>query len=735
VSPDPRARRAARVAVAVALLLLPLALFHRALFFGEAFVPADLLGYVAPWSHTRTSPPETAWNVLRFDGAAEFYPWRLEAARQIRAGRIPLWNDHAFAAHGGTPLLADSQSAPLYPPNALFYLMPPGSVWYAFGLTNALHLLIAAVGLYLLLRASRLGRMAAVLGAATFALSGPVVTWLSLPTFLAVTCWIPWLLLLVRYAHKGAGTRTGRLAGLGAGAVAGTMLLAGHLQMAFYGLLAAGLYAIWLGVGGLRAGNVRPVGWVAGSAGALTLAVLLALPQVLPALELSRVSHRAVDAARPTMEAYNTYVANALPVRNLVTLLVPDFFGHPNPAGTLYWNTNNYGEWAAYVGIAPLLLAVFALALPWRGPTSARRSGRGFWAALSLVALSLAMGTPLNLPLFFLVPGYSQTGNPARSLALVALALAALTAYGLDGLLDTQVEIVAKRRAGLIALVALMLVAAIGAGQAAKFAGEELPQVPFGQLTTAAMPGVLLALVLLVLTAALLFGLPATPERYRPLGGGLLAALAALDLFAWGAGYNPTVPHEQVYPVTPGIAFLQQNGRDALIAPLNRRWSLGLFDKRPPQGAVLPPNTLTVFGLHDIAGYDSLFPATAKAQVKDAGGGEDPSPQENGNLVFVKSAEAAVALGARYLVLAPDARIPLSVPGLREAYRGKDLVIWENPAGRNFDATRGRAYQPDSFRVGLFCGLSALSALAATLTTAGLTARRRRTVRITTAAP
>jgi hypothetical protein len=204
-----------RLVAAAVLIAIPLLLLYRALFFGDALVPADLLSYVAPWSHLH--PPTAAWNVLRYDGITQFYPWRLFTARSFQSGHIPLWNPYTFAAAGGAPLLADSQSAPLYPPNALFYLLPPTLFPFAFGLLAALQLTIAGTGLYRLLRSLPLRRIAALLGASAFVLSGPIITWLSLPTFLSVACWIPWLLLAVRTAHGKAGTPTGRRALLGAG--------------------------------------------------------------------------------------------------------------------------------------------------------------------------------------------------------------------------------------------------------------------------------------------------------------------------------------------------------------------------------------------------------------------------------------------------------------------------------------------------------------------------------------
>lgn len=697
------------------LILLPILVFHRALFFGEAFLPADLLGHLYPWRGVHPADPTaTPWNVLRFDGITEFYPWRRTAAEAYHTGRIPLWNPYAFAADGGTPLLADSQSAPLYPLNLIFWLFPPGALWYAFGLSAAVHLLIAAKGTYHFLRSIDLARTASLVGAVTFALSGPVITWLALPTFLAVSCWLPWLLLMIRRAHDGAGTRRGVTAAVGAGLVAGLSLLAGHLQVAFYVLLAASLYTITLGIRGIRQKTVQPLPWLGTLIGCGLIAVLLAAPQVLPALELSRVSHRV--SGPPKMEDYTAYVANALPPQSLVTLITPDFFGHPNRDNGLFLNLsnvngrpNNYAEWAAYAGIAPLILAIFALASPWRG--SPLPHERGFFAGLLLFALLLALGTPINLPLYFLIPGYSQTGNPARCLVLYTFALACLAAFGVQAALSDTITADQKKRALLVAAVLPLLLAALGLNFASSMAAKFLAPagVPFSALLARATPDLMMSggglVVALGVVALAALGKP----EYRQGALAALVAHAVLDLGLWGNGYNPTVPAAQVYTETPGIQWLKANARDARIAPINRVWSM---TGEAPRDSVLPPNGLSAFGLHDVGGYDSLFLGTTRERAKQANGGEDPSPPENGNMVFVKGVEAAKASAARFIVVPPGAP-DLTASGLTRVYptgdsTAADMVIYEDPAGKNFDSANQQAYQPTSFRLGLFLSLFAV---------------------------
>jgi hypothetical protein len=720
-------------------LLLPSAFFFRPLFTGAAFLPADLLRFLSPWSAAEPQPANgPAWNVLRYDGITQYYPWRLQAARALRDGHIPLWNPYQFAARGGTPLLADAQSAPLYPPNVVFWAMPPGAFWYAFGLSAALHLLWAAAGMYRLLRAAGARRLGSLLAAATFAMSAPIVTWLSLPTFLCVASWIPWLLLLLKRSHDLAGTRAGRLSALGASAAGGAMLLGGHLQMAFYGLLAGAVYLLWRGHGfvwNARAGErgARARRWAVAAGGGALLALCVALPQVLPAVSLSRVSHRATGAP-PSWVEYRIYVSNALPVRQLVTLLSPEFYGDPN-AGT-YWQDsdrpggNNYAEWAIYVGVIPVALAAFALALPWRRPAGTAGSAvtiapeRLYFALLGAVTLLFALGTPLNMPFFFLVPGFSQMGNPARCLPLLALALSGLAGLGLDALMAAAPAPSVKRRAAITGVFCVAILAAVGASQSVPYAAASVPEQSFADLISMAGPDIARGVALLLVAGLAMLVLPGLTPPRRTFGGICLGVIAAAELFSWGNGYNPASPAAQVYPTTDGIRFLQQHGSDALVAVLNRHWSLGA---RPPH-ATLPPNALTVYALHDVGGYDSLFPGDAKRQIRAASGGdEDPSPPENGNMAFVKRATTAVALGARYVVAAPDAASgSLAAAGLTPAYAGPDLQIWENPAGRSAPAPPPQTY--DTFRIGLFCGLAAVGTIAAGLagaTAAGFATERR----------
>ena len=676
-----------------ALLLLPCLLLWPVVFQGEAFLPADLLRDVAPW---RTSNPASLvpWNPLMWDGVAEFYPWRFFYAQTLHSGYLPLWNPHQFC---GTPFLANSQSAVFYPLNLLFCLFP---VWQAFGVSVLLHLFLTGAFAYAYLHHGplRLGRPASLLGAIAWQLCHWQVAWLALPTFLCVSTWLPLALLLVDRAAE----RPTAIRALPLGLCLGLMLLAGHLQIAFYcfGLITA--YAVFRVIPAVKhsepnpaappinpsgdpsllgKGKISPLapssltGKGVGGLGSswrllLRCAVLtaalafgLAAPQLLPAMELAHMGHRAGGAA--TWEAYQGYVRLALPPVNLVTLFLPGFFGSPT-RGT-YWGIGlnggpgAYMENACYGGVLTLLLALAGIVLTWRQNTATR-----FFSLSAVVVLLLALGTPLDALLFFGIPGFAQTGSPGRILVLWSFCLPVLAAIGTQALLRTE-QVQASGQAA----AAFILLAFLTVGYAVFWISGNAPP---GTLATnlSSESDLWRVPVGILLGAAAAVWLWRRGSLKTPALGGALAALVAVDLLAAGLGFNRTTQSQNVYPVTPLIAYLQQHIGEGRIMPVNRKWS---FYGPPP--AVLPPNAATVYGLYDTQGYDSLLTGQY-FQFAGAMDGGSPAPQENGNMVFTYGAGSKEAweAGARYVIT----RQPM--PEKNPVFEGDGAFVYEDQAAQ-----------------------------------------------------
>lgn len=357
-------------------------------------------------------------------------PWRVWAAGEWAAGRLPMW---APEVANGFPLAADGQTGAWYPPGMLlFALLPPADAVNALML---LHLALAAVGAGWLALRHGASVEAGLLAAVGYGFSGFLVSHAHYLGFQNAAAWLPWLLLAV---HSG---RTSWMA-----VVAWLMLVAGHPQAAAMGLL----------LGLAVAATARHVGRYLGAS---ALAAVAAGPQLVSTLELVRFSLRdgGLSAA-----AANT---GSLWPPELVGAVLPTLFGFERPADItetyhhktgLYWGPGeNYWEMCFYLGVPLVALAI------------AGARGRRFWVGLVGVSALLMLGGfgPL-WPIVRHLPGLDGFRFPARFALWLTLAVALLGAFGLDRLTQApaaQLRRVAARVAGVAVVFFLGATAARGA--------------------------------------------------------------------------------------------------------------------------------------------------------------------------------------------------------------------------------------------------------------------------------
>ena len=314
------------------------------------------------------------------DPVWQFVPWLQLARRELRAGRLPLWNPYQDA---GVPLLANlicGVASPLATPVLV------AGVARAWNLSLLLRVLVAALGAFLWLRSAGRAPPSAAMGALMFALSGPFIAWLEHPQTL-VMAWVPWLLLAVeRLAsnpspYSFAGTAVASL----------LVLTGGHPEVALMAGLLAGAVAVRASHD-LR-GLVRCVG-----AGLLGLG--LSAPVLLPFAEYLHLGTALSGKGRH---------AFVLPLAALVRFIRPhSAVGHPIEA-------------AVTVSFAGLLLAVAAVVL------CRRRAGVIFWSGVAVAILLLTYDNPLARQVAVHTPIYAT-----RTLLLLPLALAFLAAAAFD---------------------------------------------------------------------------------------------------------------------------------------------------------------------------------------------------------------------------------------------------------------------------------------------------------------
>ena len=379
-------------------------------------------GRLLPWVGVAIGPlllfgPMLLRGQALFWGAPmlQFTPWRIAALQTLGSGHWPLWNPWLGL---GAPLLANYQSALLYPPNLLLLVV---DVAWGQTLLVMLHLMWAGAGMLFLARRIGLGRLGQGVASLSYALCAYLVARADFLSMNATSAWLPWVL----WAVEGLGRRqdspaAGRAAIPILAAILSMQWLAGHAQLAWYSAFLAGAWCTWRGA--------EERGWrgALGGAGiflaATGLAALLTAAQLIPTLEYLGQSGRAQGLAEGFALTYSLW-----PWR-LLGLLAPDLFGHPAQGN--FWGYANYWEDALYMGMLPLLLALGA-AVGRGGP---HRGLRLFLIAAGGSSLLLALGD--HLPLFpFLfrqVPTFDLFQAPTRWTLIVAAALAVLAGLGAD---------------------------------------------------------------------------------------------------------------------------------------------------------------------------------------------------------------------------------------------------------------------------------------------------------------
>lgn len=630
------------------LTALALGYWSRVLFTPQVLLPGEFLRGFAPFG----GDAQSAWNILQWDALGQYYPWRDFAARELRAGHIPLWNPHQFA---GTPFVANGQSAVFYPLSLPFWTM---DVARAFGVSALLHTLLASFGTYFLAWRWGLSRAAALLSAVAFGWCGYLTSWVTLPTLSNTASWLPLLVLLFERAVEGgaAASQENGAANNGVavhnGVVASPVvpfsrllalsfglccaLLAGHAQVFFYCLLVLGLRALTL------SHRVRALGVLFS---ALLPALALGALQLLPTLELARLGHRAAQGGA-SAAGWEEVRIRALQWANLPSLLVPQW--------PLAWGSvdENFG----YIGASVALLAALALAIGIKRTLSRRTfdwrralaSPLAFVAALTVFGLAYALATPLAQGFYFGVPGLAQMGGVGRALLLLSLGTALLSGYALDALR-------ARWKSPALPVVALLIVC----GELFAASWNTQPTAP----RTAIYPR----------TKTTDFLQHATRDGSRVL---LVTPRPMWQPAEWS---QPARRHPPGALPPNGAMVYGLNdvsGYDSLALRAYREWAAARETFAPPR---------------------------------------DPgiAPQWNGNMVLIGPASGALdALNVRYIVsgetLPTAGRLVLQAEGCFIYQR----TVREVPrvSGRDFaPGWRQGKYQPQSFRLGAFISLCALA--------------------------
>lgn len=700
--------------VVLVLTLLPLCFTGRGFLPGTTLSPTPMLRGVPPWAEperVERMEAEATANPLLLDPLVQFLPWREAARRDL------LFNP---AQGGGAALLANGQSAVLYPTEVMARWLTP---FRATTFSQAARLLVAGWGMFLLattlLTAPTVPRAGPPVGrnprrggfadlppihgaglaaAGVWMGCGFVQVWRLHPhTLVAAT--VPWVLLaLVRLAR-----RPGPRSALGLTVVGAVAVAAGHpetlLHAVLFGLLLLAL-VLWsdrhpetpggVAPGAPAAGGRRRLGvWgrvVAWGAVAAVLSALLAAPLLLPFVENLRVSSEWV-LRRDSGTVVEVPLAESLqrlrPTFALYSLGDPrvEAGGETEVAdtaavadGAAVADEAVVTDEAAERGSDATDSWLDPWAAPWSGPENLSELAGGWVGAVALLLVALALGDP----------------SPRRrrlvgGLVVVGL-LGLLVSVHLMWLSRPFAEIPLLRESLLKRLSlwwALSASLLAGFGLARWLEGRILFFRPPLFAWAAAAIAVSLAAggpfraaaavtlwewLPLLLAAGALLAVPwlgdASPKRRRVERAAValvFVALLAPPVVLFG-GWVPAVGSAGFYPETLATRFV--DGRLAEAGPLGYRVA-GLE-------AALVPHSASFFGYGEARAYDPMTFAPYAEFMAHAG-----ESMATGWTRLTDPATPPLAfLGVRYVFEHPSAG---ERDGVEIAFRGHGGMVYENP--------------------------------------------------------
>lgn len=584
-------------------------------------------------------------NPLITDPVRQQFAWKYLAMDEIKNGSWPLWNPYNFS---GTPLLANFQSAVFYPLNILFFIPNPGlkysnlewfSIqwsWYIYS-----QIILSVSFLYLYLNKIGLDKRAALLGGIVFAFAGFNAGWWEWGNLGHTLLWFPLILYIIEHIIEKDPVQIVKSTAYKK-SVLGTILTidksrllllfalfssftAGHLQTHILVLINTFFYILY------KIPIVRNNGWKikfefthrrayywtqlvqVGILFSLLIAV-----QALPTYDFLQKSARNIDP--------NGWLRKDwfFPLEHFVTFLAPDYFG--NPTTYNYWGVWNYGEFAGYIGILPIILAFSVIIqflfdkykklmhrhlpekaqeeLPETLDIVKENAGTGFFMFCLFINLVLITRNLLTESFYaFNIPFLSGT-QPSRGIAIVDFSLIVLAAVGCNQIIklvtDRKKHIdvfnsIKKniRYAFTITIFVLGFLWAVTLFKLPLLSGvlDKQPQIDIFKVSGSN----LILPTALVLTALILLRLYFSQFEKKSLTRIIIItilALTVLDLGRFWYKFQAFSPTEFLYPHNELITHLVNDSSKKYQTDDSR---------------IMPPNMNIPYGIHTVDGYDPLY--------------------------------------------------------------------------------------------------------------------------------
>lgn len=386
-------------------------IFFKIFLYGLFPVPGDLLvSFYFPW-YSGGWDGYNPWTVhkelLNADAIRQIYLWKELAADQFKTGHIPLWNPYTFS---GQPLAANFQSSVFYPLNALYFLFNAKDAWILLVVSQPL---LAGVFMYVFLRSIKLSSIASLYGSVVLMFSSYLITWLENGNIIHSYLWLPLIFFGTSKLYI-----VGKFKYLALIIFSLTLaVLAGHPQTAIY--IYAAFVLFWI----YNAFKIRkkPDIKIKTLSFILILSLALSAIQWIPTVSLYLQSPISLPFSKEVFDKF------LIPYTNLVTFLAPDFFGHP--ATDNFWSFT-YGDFTPYIGVIPLILAVYGFSNFRKNPFVV------FCFIVGSIFLLASVSSPISFLVKILKLPILDSTSSARFTSITLFLLSIVSAFGFGSLID-----------------------------------------------------------------------------------------------------------------------------------------------------------------------------------------------------------------------------------------------------------------------------------------------------------
>lgn len=517
------------------------------------------VNFFAPWSHY-----EKFWGPIKNNAMpdihGQIYPWKKFTIDMWKSGQIPLWNPYSFSSN---PHLANFQTAVLSPFNLLFFIIPFIDAWSIIVLLQPL---LAGLFTYLMMRQFQISKVGSLISSVAFMFCGFVVVWMAYGTLSMAIAFLPLATFSIERSFRSNSLLSLVLVSMSLP----LSFFSGHFQTSLYFVIFIFSFFLFKTITTKLYRKAAIVGLF------LLFGILLSLPQVLPSVEFYRNSVRS--------EIFLTK-GEGIPFNYLVNIFAPDFFGNPVTRNDWF---GYYAEWASFIGVIPFVLAFFSL-------FSKKHLFARFFFVAGLIALTLAIDSPLQSLIGALKIPVLSTSTPSRIIVLFSFSFAIAAGFGVD----TVKEFIAAKRVKKILFVFAVFSVVLFALWMLLIAGNTMT----ADKELIAKRNLVLP-TLLFLGSFLIVGISLFNKKFLLFTIFFLLFAMSFDSLRFAQKWMPFDSRELVYPRVPVI--------DAIKKYINGGRIFGN----------LGAEVTTYHGIPSIEGYDPLYIDRYGSFIRGAGKGE-----------------------------------------------------------------------------------------------------------------